>query len=195
MRVNRRAAIAGSVLALGGFIAGLTPAQAASEPAEVKASDGTISYYLTFKKNTNTNSTLKLIKRTVTEQGTTHQTLAQYRAGSGHTTNECEKNKGWLPNGSYTIGKYHTQYDGSLIKGYAFSLNDKECKDGTATRTELFIHSEMTKSGGQGSTEGTRWDGNDDYKSAGCIKLKPADIKDLYTKAKNVGFPKTLKVS
>ncbi|MFE7269079.1 L,D-transpeptidase family protein [Streptomyces sp. NPDC057623] len=189
MRVNRRAAIAGSVLALGGFVAGLTPAQAAGEPAEVRASDGTTSYYLTFKKNTNTNSTLRLIKQRVTEQGTSRVTLAQYRAGSGHTTNECEKNKGWLPNGTYTIGKYHTQYDGSVIKGYAFSLNDKTCKNGVTKRTELFIHSKMKKDGT------SQWTGDNNYKSEGCIKLKPADIKDLYKQAKKVGFPKTLKVS
>jgi hypothetical protein len=189
MQVNRRAAIAGSVLALGGFIAGLTPAQAASEQAEVKASDGTTSYYLAFKKNTNTNSTLRLIKQRVTEQGTSRVTLAQYRAGSGHTTNECEKNEGWLPNGNYTIKAYNTQYNGRYIKGYAFQLSDKTCNNGTTKRTELFIHSKMKQDGT------SQWTGNNNYKSEGCIKLKPADIKDLYKKAKSVGFPNKLKVS
>ncbi|MDH6223084.1 MULTISPECIES: L,D-transpeptidase family protein [Streptomyces] len=103
-----------------------------------------------------------------------------WRAGSGiGVKNDCTRNKGWLPNGSYDI-TLHPSYNGSIIKGVAFRLNNKKCSAGTTTRTDLFIHSEMTRSGGQNrNVESQRWDGNGDYKSNGCIKLKPADIKSL----------------
>ncbi|MGV9843828.1 hypothetical protein ACWDUB_17225 [Streptomyces fungicidicus] len=39
-----------------------------------------------------------------------------------------------------------------------------------------------------------RWDGTGDYYSNGCVKLKPADSKDLFAKAKRYGWPKTLYV-
>lgn len=42
------------------------------------------------------------------------------------------------------------------------------------TRTEMFIHSEMNRDGGQGSAENRRWDGAGDYRSNGCVKLAPA---------------------
>lgn len=184
MRIRRSVAIAGSVLALGGFITGLTPAQAAPTGAQ------STTYYFQFDKGTNTNSRLNLIKVRSGQQ----TKVASWRAGSGVTTNECEKNKGWLPNGTYEIKRYNTNYNGSLIKGYAFQLNDKKCENGTTVRTELFIHSEMRQDGNAGNTEPTRWDGDSDYKSAGRIKLKPSDIRSVYKKAKSVGFPRTLKV-
>ncbi|MFE7545200.1 hypothetical protein [Streptomyces platensis] len=39
-----------------------------------------------------------------------------------------------------------------------------------------------------------RWDGSGDYRSLGCIKLKPADIDHLFTKAGQAGWPTKLKV-
>ncbi|MEV6616967.1 hypothetical protein AB0N31_24575 [Streptomyces sp. NPDC051051] len=36
--------------------------------------------------------------------------------------------------------------------------------------------------------------GPGDYYSQGCIKLKPADIKNLFAKAGRYGWPKTLTV-
>lgn len=66
---------------------------------------------------------------------------------------ECASAKGWLPAGTYTVGARQTRYNGNLIKGYAIPLSNKTCKNGRTTRTELFIHSEMTRTGGQGSTE------------------------------------------
>jgi len=185
MRIGKRVAIAGGVLALGGFIAGLTPAQAAPSGAQA------IKYHFVFDKKTNTDSRLILVK---TQPNKPAQKVASWRAGSGTTTDSCAKNKGWLPNGTYEIKRYNTNYNGSLIKGYAFQLSDKRCKPGGTLRNELFIHSEMKRDGNQGSTEPTRWDGNSDYKSAGCIKLKPSDIRSVYKTAKSVGFPRTLKV-
>ncbi|MFJ8111311.1 peptidoglycan-binding protein [Streptomyces sp. NPDC096132] len=121
--------------------------------------------------------------------------VASYRAGSGTTKNECTRNKGWLPNGSYTIGMHSRTYNGSLIKGYVIRLADKKCSNGTS-RTELFIHSEMTRNGGQGSIERERWTDRNpvDFYSNGCIKLRPADIKALFGVLDQVGWPKTLKV-
>ncbi|MDX3640741.1 L,D-transpeptidase [Streptomyces sp. MB09-02B] len=185
MRMTKRVAVAGSVLALGGFIAGLTPAQAAPSGAQAKST-----YYFKFDKSTNTNSRLYLIERRPEKP---ERAIATWRAGSGHGTDSCKKNVGWLPNGKYKIKKYNTTYNGSLIKGYAFALENKKCSNGT-NRTELFIHSEMKQNGNAGNTEATRWDGDNDYKSAGCIKLKPADIKAVYKKAKSVGFPTQLTV-
>lgn len=103
-----------------------------------------------------------------------------WRAGSGTgVKNDCTRNRGWLPDGDYDI-TLHPSYNGNVIKGVAFRLSDKKCSAGTTTRTDLFIHSEMTRSGGQNpNVESQRWDGNGDYKSNGCIKLKPADIKSL----------------
>jgi hypothetical protein len=63
---------------------------------------------------------------------------------------------------------------------YAIPLSDKTCKHGRTKRTALFIHSEMTRTGGHGRPESQRWDGPGDYKSHGCIKLAPDDIKKLF---------------
>lgn len=58
----------------------------------------------------------------------------------------------------------------------------------------LFIHSEMTSSGGQASNERTRWVGVGDCMSAGCIKLSPGDIKSLFATLEKNGWPKPLTV-
>ncbi|CAL9612889.1 hypothetical protein SUDANB6_05685 [Streptomyces sp. enrichment culture] len=128
------------------------------------------------------------------------RTVASYRAGSGlgagHAKgrDECAKNQGWLPKGTYTVGTRHTRYNGSVIKGYAIPLSDKLCANGRTTRTALFIHSEMTRTGGQGQPENQRWDGSSDYRSEGCIKLSPNDIKKLFTVLAGGTAPRRLTV-
>jgi lipoprotein-anchoring transpeptidase ErfK/SrfK len=128
------------------------------------------------------------------------RTVAVFRAGSGlgaghpEGRNECARAKGWLPAGTYSVGARTTRYDGRLVKGYAIPLSDKTCKDGRTPRTELFIHSEMTRTGGQGRTEGRRWDGVKDYRSAGCIKLAPQDVKKLFRVLGQGSAPKRLTV-
>ncbi|MER6329227.1 L,D-transpeptidase [Streptomyces sp. NPDC001034] len=107
--------------------------------------------------------------------------LASYRAGSGmglkkaHSAarNECAVGRGWLPKGIYTVGPRSTRYPGVKIHGYAIPLSDKKCHDGTR-RTQLLIHSKMTKSGG------SLWKGTSSYESNGCIKLSPSDIRKLF---------------
>ncbi|MFE4369089.1 L,D-transpeptidase [Streptomyces sp. NPDC056835] len=151
--------------------------------AEAPVSAG--SYQLRFVKRSTTNSTLSIVRN--------GKAVANFRAGSGISTNACVRNKGWLPNGTYTIKGHYTSYNGRVIKGYAIDLGSKKCHNGTP-RTELFIHSEMTRSGGQGGTESRRWDGTGDYKSNGCIKMRPEDIKKLFRNLNRNGWPKSLQV-
>jgi len=137
---------------------------------------------MTFDKNPSdpTNSRLFWRVYRVEENGSQRKIVdVSWRAGSGNgSTDSCYRNNGWLPNGYYDTTLY-MNYNGSVIDGVAFRLSDKKCHNGTP-RTELFVHSEMTTSGGQNcNVERECWNGNGDYKSAGCIKLKPADIKSL----------------
>ncbi|GHG53311.1 L,D-transpeptidase [Streptomyces griseocarneus] len=143
---------------------------------------------LQFTKYSPTDSRLSVVRN--------NRTVAVYRAGSGVNDKECERGRGWLPNGTYPLGRHHTAYDGNLIKGYAIELGNKLCYQGI-NRTELFIHSEMTRAGGQGSQagpEGLRWDGAGDYASHGCVKLSPQDIKSLFRTLDRNGWPTTLRV-
>ncbi|SHN46497.1 L,D-transpeptidase family protein [Cryptosporangium aurantiacum] len=148
-------------------------------PAQAKV---TYKGYLTFDKNPQNpqNSTLTWELYRTDLDPPRRTTKVSWRAGSGvGVTNPCTRQRGWLPNGQYSVTLLEG-YNGSKIWGTVFRLSDKACKPGSKIkRTELFIHSEMTKSGKQGKTEPQRWDGNGDFKSAGCIKLRPADIKSL----------------
>jgi hypothetical protein len=82
----------------------------------------------------------------------------QWRAGSGTTQDECQKDYGWLPNGTYSSVGYHANWPGSVVQGPVVILPDKMCVDGFHVRTELFVHSSYPWSSGH-------------YASAGCIKL------------------------
>ncbi|MEH6373993.1 L,D-transpeptidase [Streptomyces sp. KLMMK] len=166
-----------------------SPASRASVGAE-HASDG---YSLAFTKNRNhpDHSTLALVHNGIP--------VKTWRAGSGlGVTDDCRSNKGWLPDGTYQVTGHQTHRD-SKIKGYAIQLSDKKCHPGpgkeAVTRSALFIHSEMTKGGGRGSTESTRWDGDGDYRSNGCVKLHPDHIKDLFSRLENHWPNLTLQVS
>lgn len=153
------------------------------------------SFYLKFTKNWKhpDHSTLSIVKD--------GHVVKSYRAGSGlGSTNDCLSEKGWLPSGTYQV-KGHQTNRNSKIKGYAIQLSDKKChpksgkKKDAVTRDDLFIHSEMTKNGSRGSTERTRWDGDSDYRSYGCVKLRPDHIKDLFSRLKNHWPNLTLRVS
>jgi hypothetical protein len=52
----------------------------------------------------------------------------------------------------------------------------------------------MLPSGRAGSSEPYRWDGDSDYKSNGCIKLKPSDIRALRDLQASYPNPHTLYV-
>ncbi|GAA3380933.1 hypothetical protein GCM10020367_70640 [Streptomyces sannanensis] len=139
-------------------------------------------YVLKFIKNWNAPGNSKLA---LYHDG---QLIKSYRAGSGMgSTNECAKERGWLPSGTYKILGHQTNRD-TAIKGYAIHLADKTCHpehgQTAVLRGDLFIHSNMTKNGA------SRWHGS--YKSKGCIKLAPADIKNLFAHLNQAHWPKNL---
>lgn len=156
-----------------------------------------------------TNSRLILYRVTYTaDQPPRYTKLGSWRAGSGLGTgpdakDACASDKGWLPNGTYDGGTdvdplvYFTDFNrGGPIFGTVWHLQDKRCKGKPkTTRTELFIHSEMTPDRKQACTSGVIdgpqcWEGAQDYISEGCIKLKPSDIAAAARLAKAWGGPK-----
>ena len=145
---------------------------------------------LTFDKNQANQFDSRVIWRVYQRQagGAWKLTLTRsWRAGSGVPgkvgRNSCVTNKGWLPNGTYRM-RQHNDYQGNVIKGRAFRLDDKACSNGKV-RHQLFIHSEQ----GPGNTQcrdrkgdqACRWEWPriNDYKSYGCIKMAPGDLKEL----------------
>jgi hypothetical protein len=183
------ASLIGSVgLLVGSLLIGLsTPATANPDSPEAVAKEAaatgiTRTGFFVFEKNRRNPSNSKLHWQEwimIGDQQQMRKVLdLSWRAGSGNgSTDSCASNAGWLPNGRYG-GKLITGFDGD-INGIVFQLNDKKCGTGETKRTELFIHSEMTPSGGQNpNVESERWDGRSDYKSLGCIKLRPQDIKE-----------------
>jgi hypothetical protein len=127
-----------------------------------------------FSRSSNLSSTLTLFQRD-TNTGQVYQ-RASWRAGSGTGTNECMSNVGWLPGGTYTMTLHSDSYGASKIQGRVWQLSDKGCNGGTGTvRTELFIHSEETYQRLQSCGSGDLpfcWEGDHDYYSLGCIKVK-----------------------
>ena len=113
----------------------------------------------------------------------------RWRAGSGMLgkagRNACVNNKGWLPNGTYRVRQY-ADYPGHLIKGRAFRLDDKRCASGNR-RFDLFVHTEQGAGNKQcpnrQGDQVCRWEfpSWNDYKSAGCIKMSPTDLRQLVT--------------
>lgn len=122
--------------------------------------------YLVFDKNTITNSTLIAYA----SYGTERYRISM-RAGSGQTTNDCQKytgpgtSGGWLPNGTYYPNFYYKNWGSAVVQGYVWELGSKVCSNGSVTRTELFIHSS--------GIEGTAWNGV--YSTQGCIKISQLD--------------------
>ncbi|MGV9249988.1 L,D-transpeptidase [Streptomyces sp. NPDC003697] len=177
-----------AVLATGAVTATAQPTAGAPSAAHAAAASPVA---LVFVKNAKdpSNSTLQVWN------GRTR--VASYRAGSGLGTaanngtpagrryrNECVKDVGWLPNGTYRPSSFETSRNGT-IKGYAIGLPAKNCYSRKTQRNALFIHSEMTRDRKQGPRNGPdspqRWDGVSDYKSNGCIKLHPHHIAQLFS--------------
>jgi hypothetical protein len=143
-------------------------------PTAGVAADG----WWTFKRETNTNSTLSW-KWTYPPNQT--QYSKSWRAGSGTAQNECRRGEGWLPAGWYSQWGHWNAYNGSAVKGRVWWLQDKYCSDGVTKRTELFIHSEETASNGQNCTSSYDdpfcWERAADYYSLGCIKVaRPSPV-------------------
>ena len=182
------------------LLAGLLgiPAQAAGPSTQVRASTSTPvalatirrRAIITFDKNHDDPSNSTLIWKVVRQGDDGVWRVVErlsWRAGSGMLgtagKNECAKGRGWLPDGRYRL-RFHRDYPGSLIKGRAFRLDDKRCRNGRL-RVALFIHTEQAAGSGQcpdgPGDQVCRWEfpAINDYKSAGCIKLSPEDLADL----------------
>jgi hypothetical protein len=174
------AALTGLLMVLASLLVA-APAQSASSPWRA---------VITFDKNWDSPSASRLTWQLQQRQGNGSWKVVEtqsWRSGSGMLgrsgRNSCTKNKGWLPNGTYAMRQYNN-YPGNKIKGRAFRIDDKSCPNGTR-RVDLFIHTEQ----GPGNTQCRdrrgdqlcRWEAPriNDYKSAGCIKLAPADLTQL----------------
>ncbi len=109
---------------------------------------------------------------------------ARYRAGSGDgSTNRCRIDHGPIPQGDTRILSPYDHKDSGSIHGRAWQLANMLCDrydPNSNLRTDLWIHTEETSQ--QGQTCGTPyderwcWDGASDYKSLGCVKVKPNNI-------------------
>ncbi|MFE9098747.1 hypothetical protein [Streptomyces sp. NPDC007264] len=202
-RVLKSVAVAAALAAAGGAavptaaqaLPGHTATRVAAKPAAASSNYS----YLWFRKNSRNPANSRLEFVFVQDNGDRHHvfTVASWRAGSGSgSTNSCLKNRGWLPNGTYKMLDFTKHHNGGAhgVNGIAWHISDHKCSNGT-WRTDLFIHSEMLPSGRQGSSEPYRWDGASDYRSNGCIKLKPADIRRLSDLRSSYPMPKKLYVS
>ncbi len=78
--------------------------------------------------------------------------------------------------------RQHNDYHGNVIKGRAFRLDDKACPNGKV-RHQLFIHTEQGAGNRQCANrkgdQACRWEWPqvNDYKSFGCIKMSPGDLR------------------
>lgn len=144
---------------------------------------------ITFHKNYRDTHRSTLTWQVFEVSGDRRTTLVrkEWRAGAGFfrdSTNACAKNRGWLPDGSYRPTLFR-DYGGNLIKGRAIYLGQKRCANGTM-RTDLFIHTEQG-AGSRQCADGPgdqvcRWEYPkiNDYRSYGCVKLSPGDLRELY---------------
>jgi hypothetical protein len=144
---------------------------------------------ITFAKNQRNPAESRLVWKLYHRTGRAWKVVEtrRWRAGSGMLgragRNACANNRGWLPNGTYRLRAYD-DYPGHKIKGRAFRLDDKRCSSGNR-RYDLFIHTEQGAGNKQCANKRgdqlCRWEfpGFNEYKSAGCIKLAPADLRQL----------------
>lgn len=185
-----------AIVVLAGLLA--LPAEAASPSSGIRATTPTAVVLaavrrraiITFDKNHDDPSSSTLTWKVVRQGDDGVWRVLEklsWRAGSGMLgtagRNECAKGRGWLPNGRYRL-RFHRDYAGNLIKGRAFRLDDKRCRNGRL-RVALFIHTEQAAHNTQcpdaPGDQVCRWEYPEinDYKSAGCIKLAPADLAEL----------------
>ncbi|GHF17693.1 L,D-transpeptidase family protein [Streptomyces morookaense] len=180
-----------AVLAVAAVTSGSAPTAANATPQAA----GSSYTYLEFKKGSDPlNSRLRFVQVQRTSGDRTRTTvLDSWRAGSGNGSKDtCATNRGWLPDGTYTIGTYYPHHDGGPhgVNGIAWDIGNHKCHTGK-WRTELFIHSRMLPGGAQGSGP-YRWTGT--YTSNGCIKLSPHDIRELQSRWNNYPHPGKLYV-
>ncbi|MEV5509954.1 L,D-transpeptidase family protein [Streptomyces orinoci] len=188
------AVLPAAAIALAPAAAGAAPAKAPAPAATSQAASGNYTY-LEFKKGSNPlNSQLRFIYVQASNPDHVRSwTIATWRAGSGNGSKDtCATGQGWLPNGTYNIGTYYPHHNGGPhgVNGIAWDIGNHQCHTGK-WRTELFIHSKMLPNGNQGSGP-YHWTG--DYRSNGCIKLSPHDIRELQGLRSNYPHPGKLYV-
>ena len=182
------ALLAASLLAAVTTVSSAGPAGARTDAADARA--GAVRALITFDKNWKHPFDSRVVWRVWRHRADGSWRLLErrdWRAGSGFggpsTTRECVRGRGWLPDGRYSFVQYD-DYWGNLIKGRAFFLGSKRCRNGTM-RTELFIHTETGAHNRQcrnrPGDQVCRWEwpGINDYRSAGCIKMSPRDLLAL----------------
>lgn len=140
---------------------------------------------LVFDRGTNSNSELRVY---VSLDGVRWR--LKMRSGSGTGTNDCVTNVGWAPLGTFSVNQHwyapsNLRGSAYVIEAFAFSMSNMDCTGGGTTRTALFIHSEMNYDTSapenytyddSSAPEQDRWDGTNDYYSAGCLKIHPEDM-------------------
>lgn len=157
--------------------------------ATTAAAAGRLSAVITFDKRWSNPYRSRLHWRVWRHTGSGRELVEHrsWRAGSGFTkssTNACRRNDGWLPDGRYRP-RLHANYWGSLIKGRAVYLGNKQCANGTL-RTDLFIHTEQGDRNRQcpdrKGDQVCRWEAPriNDFRSHGCVKLTPHAMKELF---------------
>ena len=170
------------------------PASASPAPADhgrhARTAAGQVHAVIVFDKDARHPFRSRVLWRAWRQGTDGHQHLVDHgswRAGSGfggpHTTDECVRDQGWLPDAHYSFVQYD-DYHGNLIRGRAFYLGNKRCGNGTE-RTDLFIHTE-SGAGNHQCADGPgdqvcRWEYPrvNDYRSRGCVKMSPPDLLAL----------------
>ena len=185
--MRARLVISAALFAIVTGVAGPVAPVSAS-PAASSRSAPRLTATITFDKNWRDPQGSRLTWRVWRHHGG-QRTLVEnrsWRAGSGFTprsTDSCKRNDGWLPNGRYRPRLY-VDYWGSLIQGRAIGLGQKACGNGTV-RHDLFIHTEQGDRNAQcpdrKGDQPCRWEYPklNDYRSRGCIKLAPGDLRSL----------------
>ena len=172
--------LAGLLALVGGLLVVPAPAaQAATGPRYA-----VITFHKNYRDTHRSTLTWEVFRKVDGKRRTVER--REWRAGSGYfrdSTNACRRNNGWLPSGAYRPRLFR-DYPGRFIKGRAIYLGQKRCADGTLRR-DLFIHTEQ----GAGSRQcpdrkgdqACRWEWPrfNDYKSYGCIKMAPGDLREL----------------
>lgn len=176
--------LVGTVLALPGPAVAVTasPERAAAAPATYRA-------VMVFDRNPRRQFRSTLTWRLFERRGDAEELVQErsWRAGSGRGwkggRDECRRNVGWTPKGSYGV-TWHQDYAGSVVQGGVFRMDDMACHDGTVRR-ELFLHTEQGRGNRQCADargdQPCRWEVPrfNDYASAGCLKMAPGDLAEL----------------
>jgi hypothetical protein len=167
-----------------GLSSAATP-QAVAAKAKPKSYRGSIVFYKNYRRQFDSKVTWRLWERQGKEERVVEQ--RSWRAGSGLPRkggkDPCARSVGWAPSGSYRITLHH-DYPGNIIKGRAFRMTNKACKDGTV-RQNLFLHTEQGAGNVQcpdrPGDQDCRWEVPkvNDYKSLGCLKMAPGDLREL----------------